>query len=75
MSIFACQPITYNWMRWDGEHEGTCMDVDLIFWANASISIALDVWMMAVPLWKIRSLQLDWKKKVGTGIMFFLGTL
>lgn len=74
VGIFQCQPISYYWQKWDGEHEGTCMNINAVGWANAAISIALDIWMLAIPLSQLKSLNLHWKKKVGVGIMFSVGT-
>ena len=73
IAIFQCQPISYYWTNWDGEHEGTCMNVNAIAWANAGISIGVDFWMLALPLSQIRSLNLHWKKKVGVAMMFLVG--
>ncbi|KAJ9138178.1 CFEM domain-containing protein [Pleurostoma richardsiae] len=73
MAIFQCHPISYVWTKWDGEHHGTCLNINGISWANAIISICLDIWMLAIPLWQLRSLNLNWKKKVGVGIMFATG--
>ncbi|KAB5513068.1 hypothetical protein GE09DRAFT_1209170 [Coniochaeta sp. 2T2.1] len=65
IGIFQCTPISYSWTKWDGEHEGTYLNTNAIGWANASISIALDLWMLAIPLWFLRNLKLHWKKKIG----------
>ncbi|RSM10843.1 hypothetical protein CEP52_003302 [Fusarium oligoseptatum] len=70
----TCQPISYFWKKWDGEHEGHCADLNAITWSNAAISIALDFWMLAVPLSQLKALNLDWKKKIGVGMMFCVGT-
>ena len=51
------------------------LNKNAIGWANAAISVALDLWMIAIPLWQIRSLNLHWKKKIGVVIMFLVGTL
>lgn len=75
VAIFQCQPVAYFWKRWDGVHEGTCLNINAISWSNAVISIALDVWLIAIPLWQIRSLTLPWKKKMGVILMFSVGTL
>ena len=75
MGIFQCTPISYYWTNWDGEHTGHCLNVNSIGWANASISIALDFWMLAIPLWQLRSLRLHWKKKISVALMFVVGTL
>ncbi|KAM0258924.1 hypothetical protein ACHAQJ_003580 [Trichoderma viride] len=74
LALFQCHPISFFWTGWDGEHKGTCLNSNAIGWANASISIALDLWMLAIPLWQIRKLKLHWKKKIGVVMMFFVGT-
>ncbi|OAA58475.1 Extracellular membrane protein, CFEM domain protein [Niveomyces insectorum RCEF 264] len=74
MGIFQCRPISYYWTRWDGEHEGHCLNINALGWANAAISIALDFWMLAIPLWQLRKLRLHWKKKVSVFMMFCVGT-
>lgn len=42
--------------------------------ARAAVSVALDVWMLAIPLSQLPGLKLHWKKKVSVGLMFFVGT-
>ncbi|KAL2759355.1 hypothetical protein ACRALDRAFT_1074319 [Sodiomyces alcalophilus JCM 7366] len=73
-AIFQCRPVRYFWTKWDGLHEGYCASANAISWSNAAINIALDFWLLAVPLWQVRSLQLHWKKKVGVALMFVVGT-
>lgn len=75
LAIFQCTPVSHFWDHWDGEHEGKCLDLNAIAWANAGISIALDVWMLAIPLAQLKTLNLHWKKKIGVGLMFGVGTL
>ncbi|CAG9941066.1 unnamed protein product [Clonostachys rosea f. rosea IK726] len=75
LTIFQCQPISYFWQKWDGLHDGTCLDANTIAWANASSGIALDVWILAIPLLQLRKLQLKWKKKIGVVLMFLVGAL
>ncbi|KAF3768073.1 hypothetical protein M406DRAFT_355824 [Cryphonectria parasitica EP155] len=74
IAVFQCQPIDYYWTNWDGEHTGTCINANSLGWANAITSIALDIWMVAIPLFQLRDLQLHFKKKIGVGIMFCTGT-
>ncbi|KAF9765388.1 hypothetical protein IL306_002332 [Fusarium sp. DS 682] len=50
------------------------MNSTAIGWANAAISVAMDVWMLAVPMWYLRKLKLHWKKKIGVAAMFIVGT-
>ncbi|KAK7432914.1 hypothetical protein QQZ08_000385 [Neonectria magnoliae] len=74
-AVFQCWPIPYFWKQWDGMHEGSCANVNAISWSNASMSIALDLWILAIPMWQLRSLKLHWKKKAGVALMFCVGTL
>ncbi|KAL7803685.1 GPCR, PTH11-type [Trichoderma aethiopicum] len=73
IAAFQCTPVKYYWEKWDGEHQGTCFDINAIAWSNAAISIAVDIWVLAIPLWQLRSLNLDWRRKVGVAVMFCLG--
>ncbi|EQK99093.1 Extracellular membrane protein, CFEM domain protein [Ophiocordyceps sinensis CO18] len=74
VAVFQCAPVDYYWWKWDGEHQGRCMDINAIAWSNAAISIVVDVWMLGIPMWQLKSLRLDWSKKLGVGIMFSVGT-
>ena len=73
--IFQCWPIDYNWEQWDMEHQGRCVNVNAMAWANSAISIVLDIWMIGLPMSRVLKLRLHWKKKVGVGLMFGVGTL
>lgn len=75
VAIFQCKPISYYWNNWDNEHSGKCININALGWANAAISIALDIWMLAIPLSQLIHLKLAWKKKVGVALMFCVGTL
>jgi hypothetical protein len=75
LGIFQCAPVSFFWTKWDGEQSGVCYHNNAMAWANASISILLDIWMLAIPLSQIYGLQLHWKKKVGVAMMFTVGTL
>jgi hypothetical protein len=75
VAIFQCTPVKYYWQKWDGEHQGTCLNINSIAWSNAAISIAIDIWVLAIPLWQLKSLNLDWRRKIGVGMMFCVGAL
>lgn len=74
VAIFQCRPIHYFWNKWDGLHHGTCLNINAITASNAGISIALDFWILGIPLWQLYGLKLHWKKKVGVAMMFCVGT-
>ena len=80
--IWQCHPISYYWTRWDssvananGSAGGSCRNANAMAWCNAGISIVLDVWVLALPLWQLKGLNLLWKKKMGVVVMFCVGTL
>ncbi|KAG8168528.1 hypothetical protein KVR01_001277 [Diaporthe batatas] len=74
VALVQCRPLSYFWLQWDREHQGTCININAVGWANAGISIAMDFWMLALPLSQLKGLQLHWRKKVGVALMFFVGT-
>lgn len=75
IGIFQCTPISFFWTKWDGLGQGHCLDTNIIGWTNASISIALDLWMLAIPLSQLRGLRMNMKKKIGVAAMLCVGTL
>ncbi|KAL0780247.1 hypothetical protein CaCOL14_004731 [Colletotrichum acutatum] len=70
-----CWPISYTWTKWDGEHQGRCHDINVQTWAHASINIALDVIVVAMPISQIVRLNWRWRQKVGAGMMFAVALL
>ncbi|UNI23364.1 hypothetical protein JDV02_009188 [Purpureocillium takamizusanense] len=72
-AIFQCTPISYYWTQWVADTPGTCIDINLVGWVHGSINVAVDIWLLAIPLSQIRRLELHWKKKVGVAIMFLTG--
>lgn len=75
LAIFQCSPISYYWNRWDGDHEGSCVNPSHIAWANSAFSICLDIWMIGIPLSQIRTMNMNWRKKLSIGAMFCVGLL
>jgi hypothetical protein len=74
-AIVQCQPISFYWTSWDKEGPGKCVNINALAWTNAIISIALDIWMLILPLYEVFQLQLSWRKKINVSFMFFVGTL
>jgi hypothetical protein len=73
--IFGCTPISYFWTSWDGEHQGHCINTNGIFWAGAFVVIAIDIWVMLIPLPFILKLKFSLRKKLLSGVMFTFGIL
>lgn len=75
LSVFQCTPIEFYWLRYIQPVDGHCTRVNLLGWVHGGVSVAIDVWMICIPLYQIRKLELHWKKKVGAAIMFLTGAL
>ena len=75
-AIFQCTPVSFYWTQYmTTQSGGRCINLNLFAWINASLAVALDAWMIAIPLSQIRKLELRWKKKIGVTVMFLTGTL
>ncbi|KAI5462760.1 putative PTH11-typeG-protein-coupled receptor [Mariannaea sp. PMI_226] len=72
-ALIQCLPISYSWTNWDGEHEGRCININAYAWSAASISISLDLWILAIPLSQVRALKLNRREKLSIAIMFSVG--
>ncbi|KAJ6437430.1 putative AC transposase [Purpureocillium lavendulum] len=72
-AIFQCGPISYYWTQYVEHSGGHCVNINVFAWANAAISVAVDIWLIALPLSQVRALNLHWKKKLGVTVMFLTG--
>lgn len=74
--IVQCMPIEYFWLRYvDSNSKGHCININTFGWTHAAISIAIDIWMIAIPFSQLGKLNLHWKKKIGVIVMFLTGFL
>ncbi|KAI4598853.1 hypothetical protein KJ359_002746 [Pestalotiopsis sp. 9143b] len=73
--MFGCTPISYFWTSWDGEHEGHCISTSGILWGGAFVAIAIDVWVILIPLPFIMKLKFSLRQKMLAGGMFAFGLL
>ncbi|KAL0934098.1 uncharacterized protein CTRU02_210897 [Colletotrichum truncatum] len=69
-----CQPISYAWNGWDGEHQGGCgVQSSSIGLIHVAFQIAIDLVMLVLPITQVYKLQMDFKKKLGVMAMFLVG--
>jgi len=69
--IFQCHPVRYSW---DKTIDGTCIDINATTYAGAAIVVVHDVMLLSLPLWQLRSLQLNIMKKTAAILMFIFGS-
>jgi hypothetical protein len=74
-TLIICRPISYYWNRWDMEHVGHCWDIQAVAYANAGISIVLDILTLILPITQVWNLHLGLRKRIGVILMFSVGTL
>ncbi|ROT36448.1 hypothetical protein SODALDRAFT_335548 [Sodiomyces alkalinus F11] len=72
-AVLACIPVEYAWSAWSGTGEGICYDNNAFWWAVSAINIATDLWILALPIRQLLSLQLGTKKKIYLILMFSVG--
>lgn len=68
--VLQCTPISYYWNWWKDGAEGHCIYLHGLGWSNGAISIALDLWIMLIPLPEIRKLRLPLKQKCSVFLVF-----
>ncbi|WYZ46848.1 hypothetical protein EsH8_IX_001073 [Colletotrichum jinshuiense] len=73
VGLFQCSPVNLAWTFWTGETTGTCINIVHIALAHASINIALDIWMLILPITQIWGMNLGRRKKIAVMFMFSLG--
>lgn len=75
--IFECLPISDQWTRYNLSStvplEAKCININALGWANALLNLVSDFWLLIIPVYHIKQLDLHWKKKIGVCIMFGTG--
>ena len=75
ISVFQCNPLKGAYLRWDGEHDYQCNNINAQGWAAAIVNMILDIIVMMLPLRELYGLNLSMRKKIGLLCMFSLGIL
>lgn len=70
-----CRPLNFFWLGWDGQHEGTCFDINAFAYGHAAVNIAIDVWMLILPGTQVWRLNMTFKRKLAVTLMFACGFL
>ncbi|KAF4472262.1 integral membrane [Fusarium albosuccineum] len=74
LNFFQRRPLSLMWDGWkDMPPRGVVLDLDKMALSHSFINIALDVWMLILPLTQLYKLGLKLKKKIGVIAMFSVG--
>lgn len=72
--LFQCTPVHKAWDA-TGLVEGTCVNMNIFYYANFGIKLASDLALFTMPIPKVLQLRLSMGKRVGLAVMFGLGLL
>ena len=70
--IFECTPISYFWTRTGNGH---CVNVTLLLYFSASLTVLADISILLLPMPIVWNLQMKRSKKIGVMGIFLLGGL
>lgn len=71
-AVFQCTPVA---RAWDKSIPGTCISIEMNWYANAGFSITTDAIILLLPIKPILSLKLPVAEKVAVMGVFVLGAL
>ncbi|KAL2063910.1 hypothetical protein VTL71DRAFT_4404 [Oculimacula yallundae] len=69
--IFQCTPIAFIWNK---SISGKCLNLNIIGYSGAAASIAEDFFILVLPIWEVKNLQLGKWKKWNLFLMFSIGS-
>jgi hypothetical protein len=73
--VFQCSPVKFYWTRLTEHVNGRCLNITLLGYVNGGANVALDIWLIALPLPELVKLRLYWKEKVKVVLIFVVGCL
>ncbi|KAK1561637.1 uncharacterized protein LY79DRAFT_531035, partial [Colletotrichum navitas] len=70
-----CKPFSYSWDGWDGRHSGRFINLRPLLIMHAALNLAMNLWMLALPMIQVLWLNLRKRQKLEVLFMFGLGVL
>ncbi|KAK2024718.1 CFEM domain-containing protein [Colletotrichum zoysiae] len=70
-----CKPFSYSWEGWDGRHLGRCINLRALLIMHAALNLAINLWILALPMTHVLWLNLRRRQKLEVLLMFRLGVL
>lgn len=70
--IFSCYPVA---KFWDDRIPGGCVNKPALWYANAAINICQDIWLITLPIFILRKLQMPRREKISLILILGLGGL
>ncbi|RBR24710.1 uncharacterized protein FIESC28_02483 [Fusarium coffeatum] len=74
LTFFQTQPLSFFWVGWQTKESKRVMTgIIRLTMPHAALNLALDVWMLVLPLSQLWGVGLKFKKKLGVIAMFSVG--
>ena len=70
--IFSCTP---RLKIWAPSTPGSCMNINILYYASAIFNVVSDILMLTVPIFLIWNLQMNIGRKMGVTAIFLIGAL
>ncbi|EME42562.1 hypothetical protein DOTSEDRAFT_54896 [Dothistroma septosporum NZE10] len=67
-----CQPFSFSWLRWDGQHVGYCIDINALIFATSCLNISSDIVVILLPVPRLLSLSINARKKMAVVATFLM---
>lgn len=74
-SVFTSTPVNYLWTHYTRAAKCHCIDIPGLYWTYGAVTVASDVWLLALPLRSELKFNLPRERRVGVTIMLLTGLL
>ncbi|CAN8106570.1 unnamed protein product [Discula destructiva] len=71
--LASCRPVSFFWEKAGGEGEGACIDISAGSIASATFNVAVDSFLLILPVPKIMKLQMPLRRRLTVVAVFLLG--
>ncbi|EUC34446.1 hypothetical protein COCCADRAFT_25423 [Bipolaris zeicola 26-R-13] len=71
---FFCKPVSLVWTGWDGEHKGSCWDINYLVLSAAGAAVFLDLLIALIPVPVLYQQSMTLRRKLEVLTMFTVGT-
>lgn len=75
LCFFQCRPISFSWDFWDGQHQGTCLNVRALVLASGFVNVIFDFSTLLLPMPILLKLNMRIGRKIQVIAMFCVGAL
>ena len=72
--VFQCMPVSAGWTLQHGP-DAKCVKLSIVAISGAAFNVLSEIAIFILPMPVLRTLQLQWRKKVGVVVLLGLGLM